>query len=279
MNVLERGAHPAGSMTVAPDLLPRIASAIVLGAVALAGAWWGGMVTAVLVAAASAIVHLEWTGITEGAQRAALAFTGAVAAIMIIAGAGYPEGAAAVGCIIAIVAAALGPRPWRPAGIVYAAAFGLSLLALRDSADGLAAIGFLFAVVWATDIGAYFAGRAIGGPKLWPAVSPRKTWSGAIGGLGAAVIAGLAVAWAVDIPIVAALVPVALALSIAGQCGDLFESSVKRHFGVKDSGTIIPGHGGMMDRVDGLVFSAVVAVLAGLVHSGGIDAARGLIRW
>ncbi|MCB1486134.1 MAG: phosphatidate cytidylyltransferase [Bauldia sp.] len=266
-------------MIAGPDLAPRIASAIVLGTVAVLAAWWGGIAMAVLVTLAAAIVHLEWTGITEGSQPAAIAFTGCVAVTVFVAGIGHIEVAAIVGCLLAVIAVVAGPRPWRPAGVVYASAFGLSLLALRDSADGLAAIGFLFAVVWGTDIGAYFAGRAIGGPKLWPAVSPKKTWSGAIGGLCTAVVAGLAVAWGVGVPVGLALVVVALVLSIAGQFGDLFESFVKRHFGVKDSGSIIPGHGGLMDRVDALIFAGVVAVLTGMIHSGGTDAARGLIRW
>ncbi|MEQ8695283.1 MAG: phosphatidate cytidylyltransferase, partial [Bauldia litoralis] len=165
------------------------------------------------------------------------------------------------------------------AGVFYAAVFGLALLILREGDLGLAAIAFVFAVVWATDIGAYFAGRAIGGPKLWPAVSPKKTWAGAIGGLVAAVIAGLATAAVVGLPLAGALVIVIVVMSVAGQAGDFFESFIKRRFGVKDSGTIIPGHGGMMDRVDGLVFAAAVAVLIGFLHSGATDVARGLISW
>ena len=143
----------------------------------------------------------------------------------------------------------------------------------------MAAIAFVFATVWATDIGAYFAGRAIGGPKLWPAVSPKKTWAGAIGGLAAALVAAIATARVIDVPVVPALLVAATAISVAGQFGDLFESYIKRRFGVKDSGSIIPGHGGLMDRVDALTVGGSVAAVIGLIHSAGSDAARGLIWW
>ena len=271
--------RPVPRCLIGRDLLPRFASAIVLGAIAVVGAWLGGIATAILVAAAAALVHLEWTGVTEGSQRASPVNTAVIAAAMLIAGAGYVGIAAAVALVAAGVAIATGPRPWRAAGVAYASVFGLSLLVLRAADDGLAAIAFLFAAVWATDIGAYFAGRAIGGPKLWPAVSPKKTWAGAIGGVVSAILAGLATAAVADVPLVPILVVVIVALSIAGQCGDLFESFVKRHFGAKDAGTIIPGHGGMMDRVDGLVFAGAVAVSIGFLHSGGSEIARGLIWW
>jgi phosphatidate cytidylyltransferase len=264
-------------MLIGRDLLPRFASAIVLGAIAVVGAWLGGMATAILVAAAAALVHLEWTGITEGSQRASPVNTAVIAAVMLIAGVGYVGIAGAVALVAAGVAIATGP--WRAAGVAYASVFGLSLLILRAADDGLAAIAFLFAAVWATDIGAYFTGRAIGGPKLWPAVSPKKTWAGAIGGVVSAILAGLATAAVANVPLVPILVVVIVALSIAGQCGDLFESFVKRRFGAKDAGTIIPGHGGMMDRVDGLVFAGAVAVSLGFLQSGGSEIARGLIWW
>ncbi len=270
---------PGNPVAAAGNLLPRIASSIVLIAIAALGAWRGGLATAVVVTAVAVIAHLEWTAITEGAQRAAIGFTTLVGIVMLIGGLGYLAVAGGIAVAAAVAAGITGPRPWRPVGIVYVSAFGLSLLALRASDHGLAAIALLFAVVWATDIGAYFAGRGLGGPKLWPAVSPKKTWSGAAGGLGAALIAGVATAGVIAIPIVPALVVVIVALSIAGQSGDLFESSIKRHFGAKDAGKLIPGHGGMMDRVDGLVFAGAVAVLIGFLHSGGTDAAKGLITW
>ena len=110
---------------------------------------------------------------------------------------------------------------------------------------------FLFAIVWATDIAAYFAGRTIGGPKLMPAVSPKKTWSGAIGGALGAVVAGLIVVESAGLGVTPALVILAFMLSAVAQAGDLIESAIKRHFGAKDSSALIPGHGGLMDRLDG----------------------------
>ena len=272
-------AARVGTVVTGSDLLPRVASSIGLIAIAAVGTWWGGLVAAVVVAVAAVIVHLEWTGVTEGRVTAALAFTAGIAVAVLIAGTGYVGGALAIAAITALGAAITGPRPWRAAGVVYVSAFGLSLVALRGSDHGLAAIAFLLAVVAGTDIGAYFTGRGLGGPKLWPTVSPKKTWAGAIGGLAAAIAAGLVAAALIGVPVVPILVGVIVVLSVASQCGDLFESSVKRRFGAKDAGSIIPGHGGMMDRVDGLVFAGTVAVFIGFLHSGGTDAARGLVWW
>jgi phosphatidate cytidylyltransferase len=137
----------------------------------------------------------------------------------------------------------------------------------------------LFAVVWATDIFAYFIGRAVGGPKLAPRFSPKKTWSGAAGGAFAAVVVTIVIARAVGLNGMLALAIIAALLSTASQAGDLFESMLKRRFGAKDSGHLIPGHGGLMDRLDGFVAAAVLAALIGLIR-GGIEApARGLLMW
>lgn len=151
-------------------------------------------------------------------------------------------------------------------GVFYAGLPALGLVHLRGLEHGLVAVVFIFAVVWCTDIGAYAGGRAIGGPKLWPAVSPKKTWAGFVCGLAASALGGLAVMGVAGKEAmygsdVAVALAVAVALSMAGQCGDLFESFMKRHFGVKDSGTLIPGHGGAMDRLDSIVFAASLAAL------------------
>jgi phosphatidate cytidylyltransferase len=151
---------------------------------------------------------------------------------------------------------------------------------------GFVALLFVLAVVWATDIGGYFAGRGIGGPKLWPTVSPKKTWAGAIGGF----TASLAVALLVAIfdphrgdPALALrtgpLLALAAVLSIAAQFGDLFESAVKRRFGVKDSSHLIPGHGGLMDRLDGFIAAIVLAAILGVLRGGADGIARGLMIW
>lgn len=169
---------------------------------------------------------------------------------------------------------------WIGAGLVYAAAMFAAPVILRSDPEfGLLAIVLLFAIVWSTDIFGYFAGRSIGGPKLMPAVSPKKTWSGAIAGtLGAMIVAVLVAKFFGSFSTVA-IAGVALLLSVCGQAGDLFESFVKRKFGVKDSSQIIPGHGGVMDRLDGFWAAAVAGCIIGLARGGFEAPARGLLAW
>ena len=138
---------------------------------------------------------------------------------------------------------------------------------------------FSFATVWTTDIFAYFCGRAIGGPLLWPRISPKKTWSGAIGGLIGGVAAGVAVAYASGVGRLGIVGVMGLLLSVLAQAGDLFESAVKRRFGAKDASRLIPGHGGLMDRLDGFLVAAVAALLIGLLRAGTAAPARGLLVW
>ena len=167
---------------------------------------------------------------------------------------------------------------WTLGGLIYAAAAALPLGFLRaDSTEGLIALGYVVAIVWSTDIFAYFTGRSIGGPKLMPIVSPKKTISGAIGGLVAGVVAAClyldftvgSVSWGLAI--------LAAVLSALGQAGDLYESWIKRRFGVKDSGRIIPGHGGIMDRIDALIVAVAAAFLIGAILASPFDPALGLI--
>src|SRR5262249_41502729 len=158
-------------------------------------------------------------------------------------------------------------------GVAYAGALMLAPVMRRaDPAYGLTAIVAVFAVVWATDILGYFVGRVVGGPKLAAAVSPKKTWSGALGGAAGAVLAMLAIAAYAGIHNPTILCLLALIPSVVSQAGDLCESAIKRRFGVKDASHIIPGHGGLMDRLDGFVAAASVAALIGLAR-GGVDAA------
>src|SRR5262249_41794358 len=156
-----------------------------------------------------------------------------------------------------LAAAALVPaerRIWVAGGIPYAGALAVAPVVLRsDGADGFLAILFLFATVWTTDIVAYFVGRAVGGPKLMPQVSPKKTWSGALGGMAGAVAMALVLAQAAALPSWFQIAMLAIVLSVLAQGGDLFESFLKRRFGAKDSSHLIPGHGGLMDRLDGFV--------------------------
>ncbi|MDX2073914.1 MAG: phosphatidate cytidylyltransferase [Alphaproteobacteria bacterium] len=151
---------------------------------------------------------------------------------------------------------------WRMAGLVYVAIPCACLLWLRREADGASLVLTLFLIVWATDIGAYFAGRLIGGPKLAPAISPNKTWAGLGGGaLAAALVAAIATSFSPVPSGVGNAIVLGLALAVLGQAGDLFESWLKRRADVKDSGTLIPGHGGLLDRVDGLILTTPVFAL------------------
>jgi phosphatidate cytidylyltransferase len=179
---------------------------------------------------------------------------------------------------IAVAVSILRDRPqWDASGIAYAALSGFSLAFLRDGdRSGLLAILFLFAVVWATDIFAYFVGRAVGGPKLAPAISPGKTRSGALGGAAGGVIAGMLVGLFAGTGDLVRLGLVALVLSIVAQAGDLLESWVKRRHGRKDSSQLIPGHGGVMDRVDGLVAAALALYVIGWLSAGAEHPAHGL---
>ena len=167
----------------------------------------------------------------------------------------------------------------RPRAFLYAGSAQVaSILVRHDAIQGFAALVLVLLVVWVTDSGGYFAGRGIGGPKLWPRVSPKKTWAGAIGGFAAslAVAAGFA---ALNLGKMAPLLALAAFLSVISQLGDLFESAVKRRFGVKDSSQIIPGHGGLLDRLDGFVAAIAAAALLGFLRGGADGVGRGLMVW
>ncbi len=178
-------------------------------------------------------------------------------------------------------------RRWTVAGFVYAAAAQMASAVLRlDAEMGFVALVFVFLIVWVTDIGGYFAGRGIGGPKLWARVSPKKTWAGAIGGFAAslavaAIFAALAPHRDSELLVlkIGPLLGLGAVLSIVSQLGDLFESAVKRRFGVKDSSHLIPGHGGLMDRLDGFIAAIVVAAIFGVLRGGADGAGRALMVW
>ena len=270
---------------VASNLQQRVLSGVVLVAVALALTFAGGIWYRLLAVATSGAVLYEWLAMSAPSQTSSGApavapshrwlVIGLLAILLILVLAGRPVSfllAALAGAVFIAAAHATRVRAnfWPTAGLAYAGLLGIALAALRGGdAAGLYATLFLFAVVWATDILAYFVGRALGGPKLAPSISPGKTWSGAIGGTVAALVAGFAVATAFG----SQLAPVGLGLlilvlSVVSQAGDLFESSIKRRFGVKDSSQLIPGHGGVMDRVDGLATAAFALFAIGALLAG-----------
>lgn len=267
--------HGAPAAKAQPsELRLRVLSAIVMVIAAVLALWLGGWPFALFWIAAGCVAADEWQRIVgEPGPPAARA-----AAVVGAFGAGlFAHQDQLVLAVLTVVAMAAvvfslsepGRRREASAGVAYAAIIAAGPIIVRAAPEaGAALIAWCFAVVWATDVAAYFTGRALGGPKLWPAVSPKKTWSGALGGALAGVVAGLLVAWAsrrlgVAWPMGFAMTALAALLaSAAGQAGDLFESALKRRHDVKDSGTLIPGHGGVLDRLDAFV------VVVGLVALG-----------
>ncbi|QKC96839.1 phosphatidate cytidylyltransferase [Mesorhizobium sp. NZP2298] len=266
------------------NLQLRVISAVVLAVIALGLTWLGGLPFRLLCAAMVAMIFYEWTRMSRPVTAHGLGFLPEALAVVFIGAliAGLPAFwllllAVILIAVTAIAALVRQTGQWEASGLAYASVSGLSLALLRDGDHaGLVAILFLFAVVWATDIFAYFVGRAVGGPKLAPSISPGKTRSGALGGAVGGVVAGVMLAAAAGAGNLALLGLVALVLSIVAQAGDLFESWVKRRHGCKDSGVLIPGHGGVMDRVDGLVAAALALYVIGWISAGADHPAQGL---
>jgi phosphatidate cytidylyltransferase len=289
------GGSLAPGTASARNLTRRIVSACILAPVALAATYVGGWAFTALCLVAAGAVLWEWASLRGPRPDRGILACGLPILVLGAFLAGQGENQLAIAVIIAgaILAAAAPLAPWYRAalssgwsagGMTYAGIVLLCPVFLRnDPKFGLQALLFLFAIVWATDILAYFVGRAVGGPLLWPRLSPNKTWAGAFGGALGGVAAGIAVAYASGGPRAAVAGVLALILSIVAQAGDLFESAVKRRFGVKDASNLIPGHGGMMDRLDGFLVAALAAVLIGILRQGltqGLAApARGLLAW
>jgi phosphatidate cytidylyltransferase len=187
--------------------------------------------------------------------------------------------AAAIAVLWEWISLVAGPG-WIIAGVGYAGVMLWAPVLLRaDTTHGFLAMVLLFAIVWTTDILGYFAGRAIGGPKLWRAISPKKTWSGAVAGTLGAMIVAVLVAGFFGSFNRAAIAIIALLLSVVAQLGDLLESWIKRRFGAKDASHLSPGHGGVMDRLDGFWAAALIGCLIGLLRGGLDGVARGLLVW
>jgi len=275
------------------NLTLRMASAAVLAPVALVAGYLGGWIFFVLCALAALGIFWEWSRLSGSGDPVIVAL-GVVALVAAFAFAGFGHAAAAaaavvVGALLAGIAAPLmGPGGqrvpvrgiWAAGGVVYAgAAFLGPALLRRDAEFGFTAFLFLALTVWATDTCAFMAGRALGGPQLWPQVSPNKTWSGAIGGLAGGVAGGMLVAYAGGLSRLAVLGVIALVLSALAQAGDLLESAIKRHFNAKDTSELIPGHGGLMDRLDGFLVAAAAALLIGILRQGTGAPAHGLLVW
>lgn len=248
----------------ARDLRVRAISGLAMIVVALAALVIGGLAFWLLAAAAAMLMLGEWGGLAHAPLRRirfamiALAFPLIVALPMVL---GPSRDAVAALAVAALAVAISGGGGRMAAGVVYVGLPVLGLLYLRDRPDGIALALWTLAIVWATDIGAYFAGRRFGGPKLAPIISPNKTWSGLIGGVIAATLVGAGIAAAAGLP--GALLWAGAPLAVAAQIGDLFESWLKRRAGAKDSGRLLPGHGGALDRLDGLVPVATIVAFAG----------------
>src|SRR5450631_924432 len=267
------------------DLLPRLVSAIALMAAAIVSVWQGGLVFDLIWLCAAVAVGCEWQNLIAAPHpriRFLVVGVGLVLSALFI-GKTWFGGAGAIlagGSVALALAAGPGRRLWAFGGMVYAGFLLVSVEALHGSADsGARSIVWLFATVWGTDIFAYFGGRLIGGPKLWPKVSPSKTWSGTLTGVFAGAFLGAVIGahglggWAQG-PIFV----IGLAAAAISQAGDMFESWVKRRFGVKDSSALIPGHGGFMDRLDGFIAAAAFAALFGAAR-GHASIADGLFDW
>jgi phosphatidate cytidylyltransferase len=255
----------------------RVASAAVLAPGIVAAAWFGGWPYLVVIAIGVALLAIEWGGMSAPGAPTRVA-AAVAAAVLIAVFVGYRGdfiwawgsiGLTAAGA--AVIARGVAQRPADAAyGVLYIAPAALSLVWLRSTNQGHWWVMMLFAATWAADIGAFAVGSTLKGPKLWPRFSPNKTWSGFVGGLAAATVAGSLMAYMSEFQLnIWAAASIGFAVGLATMAGDLWESALKRRFGVKDSGDLIPGHGGLLDRVDGLMFAVVVMAALRLANHWG----------
>lgn len=276
--------QPQPSMPARLELPARAVSGVVMGVVAVAAVAWGGILFSAIVAAGAIAALREWHRlVSPGYFLRELIPTG-LATIAVVWLAHIPDGVAPA--LVAILLGAgsaallasfrrpakLWPIPWHGLGAFYVGLPALAFVLLRDEPRGALLVGGLFVAVWTADTGALFFGRLIGGPKLAPDLSPNKTWAGFLGGTLAA-----GAGEALYVGLLGGAVPRGAAfgifLALAGHCGDLFESWVKRQFRAKNTGRLIPGHGGMLDRIDSLLFAAPAC--AALIFLSGFDPLTG----
>ena len=279
-----KGDPPLPTRRSWADVGPRLASAAVLIALTATALVVGSYLFAVVVGAVYALAYREWETMVT---RAPLTSRGMVLiGLVALSGLLHPLvglwgsfGAIILACGL-VLTMEREHTIWRIVGLVLFGALITSLMAMRGAGTvGIWAGLYLGTVVWMTDSAAFFAGRQIGGEKLAPDISPSKTWSGAFGGLALGTGAGLLVwLWLTDSPIWIGIL-LSATISILAQAGDLTESAIKRFFRIKDSGDIIPGHGGLMDRLDSLTFGVFFVVIVGGAHAGFGAIAAGLLHW
>jgi len=264
------------------DLRKRVASAVLLLPAAILCIWLGAEAWTALLAAAMAVLAWEWVRLCGFSTRR---LPGMAVPLAVLAGGTFAVAGAHGAALLLLLGGFVlvsglarrvpltgaAPATWLAFGVLYIGAAGVALIYLRgDEAVGRGNVLFLFLVVWASDIGAYLAGRTIGGPRLAPAISPNKTWSGAMGGLLSAVAAGAAAAYVIHPAPSGHVFLVTALLGLLTQAGDLFESWIKRRFQVKDSSSLIPGHGGLLDRLDGVLAAAPAAAVLALLLGRGV---------
>jgi phosphatidate cytidylyltransferase len=281
--VSEQKAAPAQAGGDSRNLVTRVVAALVLAPLAIGAAYAGGFWWTALATLGAIGLYVEWLMVVS-ATRDRRVVAGGIAALAV---AGLCLAARRIDVALVVLALGLAAvvglsaerRRWTAAGFLYAAAaFLASVLVRLDQIEGLVALILVLLVVWATDISGYFVGRSVGGPKLWPRISPNKTWAGAIGGFVASLLVAAGFA-AFGLARTGPVLLLGACLSIASQLGDLLESAIKRHFGVKDSSHIIPGHGGLMDRLDGYVAAIVMAAIFGILRGGVDGVGRALMVW
>ena len=269
------------------DLGIRTLSALILIPIVIACIWFGGLWFQLFVLLLATLIAREWVSIVHPGNL--LQYVLHLASALF--GTAFPTLFGAGTAVLTILGLALVAgllvrignskrSKWSYLGVCYVGFPAIALILLRSDPDyGAWALLWICLIVWAADILAYFAGRIIGGPRLAPVISPKKTWAGLGGAVAGSTLASIIFASIAHLNGIFALAVLAGGLALVEQAGDLFESALKRFHGVKDSGSLIPGHGGVIDRVDGLIAVAVAAAFIGFFHENGLSTARGLLHW